>query len=413
MNAQLTELGGKLESKRTEWMTLYDGFKSVGDAGAKAIGSEDLNKFKALETEVLDLQKEFDALKSVYDAGEANRKALSEGQKITHTVTGGQQGTKAFNLGQTVYADLKAYPQESLRTFAKDYDDYDVIKAFQPEYKTTMTTGANGYPPEVFRDGNVVSAILRPPQLIDYLRMETTTQNSLKWMKETTHTNASASASEGSAVAESAYTWTQQTGEINKFGHYIPVTEEQLEDEPGIRSLIENNLVMGLKRKLDSQITVGDGTGQDLVGFTSLSSVDSQARATGEPVFDTALKAYKGLVVDGRCRPNLFVFHMTDWVEEIGLAKTADGIYINGNPTGGMVKQLWGLPVVWSEALTAGTGLLIDTDYFIVKMRTGIRIAVTDSHSTNFIASTLVFRATVRVGFQSLRDEAACKMTSL
>lgn len=409
MNTQLIEAGGLLEAKRTQLMDFYSQFEAVGDTQAKKMTGEDMTQYKALEAEVLDLQKTYEGLKAVHDSAEAMRAKQNEGRNIV--LPGQVPAGKIASLGEMFFKDISKLNSTDLPKFAKDYD-MDPAAIVRGERKTTMTTAA-GYAPEVLRDGHNVFAISRPPQLLDYIPMETTTANSLKWMKETTYTNASTSAAEGSAVAESAFAWTQQTGEINKIGHWLPVTEEQLEDEPGIRSLIENRLVYGVRQELDEQITIGDGTGQDLVGLYALSSIDTQARSGAEPVMDTALKAIKGLRVEGRAFPNLFVFHMTDWVEEIGLARTSDGMYLNGNPTDGMVMRLWGLPVVFSEALTAGNALCLDTNFFILKMRTGVRIAVTDSHASSFTSSVLTFRATVRAGFQSLRDEACCKLTGL
>jgi HK97 family phage major capsid protein len=403
MNQKLIELGGKLESKRTEWMDFYKQFEAVGDQQAKDMTGEDVAKFKAYEAEVSDLQRAFDAEKSVYDAAEANRSALSEGRKVGPSPAYGRQAKGI--------ADQAIEKGLSSKAFRGNIELADADAKAWLQGKATMTTGANGYPPEVLRDGNVVPAISRPPQLIDFLRIDPTNQNAIKFMAQTVRTNAAAAKDEGSAFDEATITYAEQTDIISKIGVYIPVTEEQLEDEPGVRTLVEQDLGLMVRQVFDEMLCVGNGTDPNLLGIYNSANIQTQAKGS-DVALDAIAKAFKEIRVDGRARPNLFVMHSTDHTA-LALTRTADGLYILGSPTDQMVMRVWGVPIALNEALTAGNALALDTDYFRVKMRKGLTLAVSDSHSTNFIANVLVIRAHIRAGIEHLRGQAACKVTGL
>jgi HK97 family phage major capsid protein len=409
MNTQLIEAGGQLDSKRKELAAFYGQFDKKGDAQAPAMTGDDVAKFQALNAEVNDLAKSFEGLKKVWDAAEANREALEAGKGFAPTPAYGaprQQVQEAKSLGQL------AYEAKISANKGKDFDFGDVnAKQFMGlEAKTTMSTGT-GYAPEVLRDGNVVPKISRPPQLIDYLRIDPTTQNSIKFMKQSTRTNNAAAANEGSTLGEAAIAYTETTDIISRIGVFLPVTEEQLEDVSELESILDADLGLMVRQELDRQATVGNGTDPELLGIYNAASIATQARGA-DPALDAILKGMEKITTLGRANPGLLVMHGTD-LTALALTRTADGLYILGSPTDSIMTRVWGLPVVRSEALTAGNALLLDPFYFRVKLRKGVTIKVSDSHASNFVSNILVIRAHVRAGLQRLRDEAACTVTGL
>ncbi len=95
------------------------------------------------------------------------------------------------------------------------------------------------------------------------------------------------------------------------------------------------------------------------------------------------------------------------------MTKSSDGQYIFGSPSGEPLQRVWGVQIAMSEALTEGTGLVLDTDYSKIKLRKDLTIAATDSHADHFVSGMLAIRAHVRAGLQILRDESICKLTGL
>jgi HK97 family phage major capsid protein len=105
--------------------------------------------------------------------------------------------------------------------------------------------------------------------------------------------------------------------------------------------------------------------------------------------------------------------HPNDW-ETIRLLRTADGIYILGNPSERGPERLWGLPVVVTTAETENTGLVgAFRDFSEISVRSGIELKVTDSHSTYFIEGKLAVRADIRVAFVTYRATAFCTVTGI
>lgn len=410
MNTQLIEAGGKLDSKRQELAAFFGQFDKKGDAQAPAMTGDDVAKFQALNAEVNDLAKAFETLKKVHDAAEANREALEAGKGFNPTpaYTGAPQMQKRVkSIGELA---LEAKLSANLgREF--NFDDASAKGFLGLESKTTMTTGANGYTPEVLRDGNVVPYPSRPPQLIDYLRIDPTSQNSIKYMAQTVRTNNAAAANEGSALGEAVITYAEQTDIISRIGVFIPVTEEQLEDVDGLETLVNMDLGLMVRQELDRQVTVGNGSDPILLGIYNGGSVQTQAKGS-DPTLDTILKAMEKVTTTARANPGVVVMHGTDHTN-LALTRTADGLYILGNPSDSAFNRVWGLPIVRSEALTAGTALVLDPFYFRVKLRKGVTLAVSNSHASNFTSNILVIRAHVRAGIERLREAAACTVTGL
>lgn len=366
--------------------------KSADGRETKDIPSSELARLRAMATEIESL--------SVKALSGSN---VVEVKNRPISVAKGHAGSVADQLMETA--------QWQGRIGAK-FGDVELAGAAIPliEGKATFATGA-GFAPQSLRDGHVVPKISRPPQLIDYLQIEPTDQNAVKFMKQSTRTNTAAPKAEGSAFDEATLVYSEATSTIRKIGVFLPVTEEQLDDEPSVRAIIENDLRLMVRQKLDEQITVGDGSGQNLQGLTYLSGALEHEVGEDEP-FDALLKALTAVRGDGGARPNLIVLSSADY-QTLAMTKTTDGQYLLGHPAESPMGRLWGVQIVTSDALTPGTGLVLDTDFIRVKMRKDLTVASSDSHSDFFAANKLALRAYVRAGLQVLRDEAVCIVAGL
>jgi len=89
-----------------------------------------------------------------------------------------------------------------------------------------------------YRPG-IVPTATRPIVVADLLMPGTTDSNVVTYMRETTFTNAAVPVAEGAAKPESALAFTQVPEPVNKIAHWLPCTEEILEDVAGLRSYID------------------------------------------------------------------------------------------------------------------------------------------------------------------------------
>lgn len=111
--------------------------------------------------------------------------------------------------------------------------------------------------------------------------------------------------------------------------------------------------------------------------------------------------------------PNAVVMHPNDW-QDIRLLRTADGIYIWGNPSDAGPERIWGLRVVQSDAETENTGLVGDfANHSELAVRRGVDVQVSNSHGTFFVEGKLAIRADMRVALIVYRPAAFATVTGI
>jgi HK97 family phage major capsid protein len=231
-------------------------------------------------------------------------------------------------------------------------------------------------------------------------------------MEETTYTNAAAEIAEAGTFPEAALALTEQTVLVRKIAVFLPVTDEQLEDEPQVRGYIDNRLPFMIRQRLDSQLLVGNGTAPNLRGLLNISGIQTQAKGA-DPTPDAIYKAIVKVETTGQAMANGVVMNPSNW-QDIRLLRTADGIYIWGNPSDAGPERIWGLQVVRAQAETAGTAIVGDFQNFSeLSIRRGIDVQVSNSHSTFFVEGKQAIRADMRAALVVYRPAAFCTVTGL
>jgi HK97 family phage major capsid protein len=163
---------------------------------------------------------------------------------------------------------------------------------------------------------------------------------------------------------------------------------------------------------LESQVLNGDGTTPNLKGTLDLDSINTQAKGS-DPGPNAVYKTFTKIRTVGFAEPDVTFWHPNDW-QEIRLLTTADGVYIFGSPMDAGPKQIWGVPVAETTAVTEGTvvsGSYRPFSNFYLKR--GIEFAVTDSHDDYFIKGKQAIRASVRGCMVHYREPAFGKTTGM
>ncbi|HEV2033382.1 MAG TPA: phage major capsid protein [Candidatus Dormibacteraeota bacterium] len=276
--------------------------------------------------------------------------------------------------------------------------------------KTTMTT-STAWAPQAIRTDVVIPFATRPIQVIDLLPGGSTSQANVVYMEETTFTSAAAETAENTAYPESALAFTERTSLVQKIPTFIPVTDEQLEDVPQVEDYVNNRLVFMIRQRLDSQILNGNGTPPNLKGLLNVSGLQTQAKAS-DTAFDAIFKAVIKVRITGRASPSAIVMHPTDW-QNLRLTRTAEGIYILGNPGSDVAPYLFGLPVAICDALAQGTALVGDfLNFSQLVYRHGLDVQV-GYVNDDFKLGKKSIRADVRVALVAYRGAAFCTVTGL
>lgn len=393
-------------------------FTKVKDEGLEGDQKGRVEAVQALMQEVNDLGAQADEWRKMHDNAEqikalgeqlGGSKGRSTSQTLHPTPDGAFQGKSIGEL----FTESASFLKDRGRSAEVDIDLIKQVGGgdMWTGLKTLMTTSA-GWAPETVRTGRMVESAQRPLQVLDFIPAEQTDQSAVVYMEETTFTNNAAETAEGGTFPEAALALTERTSPVRKIPVWLPVTDEQLEDVPQLQSYINNRLGFMIRQRLDAQILVGDGVAPNLEGILNRSGVQTQAKGA-DTTLDAIRKGRSKVRKTGRALPNT-LFIETDDLDEIAMLKTADGIYIMGNPnTDTGLERIWGLRVVETNALTAGTAIVGDTMFTGLAMKRNVTLKVSDSHSTFFVEGKQAIRADLRAALQVYRPAAFCKVTGI
>lgn len=378
-------------------------FSKVKAFGDGLESHEIVTKFRELNTELDALQSECKKLELV-QAGERYTAIKDRMGEPADLVPQPSARAQHKSIGRMLVEsqEFKDFQKDSSQPFSLHFPDV--------ELKTLMETAA-GFAPESTRTGIIVPAVTRPIQALDLIPMGNTDSASIVYMEETERTHSGVEVIEGGTYAEDAYELTERTSQVRKIATSIPVTDEQLEDVAQVESYLDQRLRFGLRQRLDTQVVGGNGTPPNLRGILNVAGIQTQAKGT-DPAFDAIHKAMTLVRVTGRAIPGGILLHPNDW-QDIRLTRTADGIYILGNPALEGPQTLFGVPVAQGDVVTENTGLVGDFQNFSqIFEKRGISVEI-GYVGDQFKQGKKTMRADFRVAFVVFRPSAFCTVTGL
>ena len=266
-----------------------------------------------------------------------------------------------------------------------------------------------GFPPEYTRTGRVVDQERASLTLLDLVEV-VESQGEWKFMRETkpartseadstTAADAATARAEEADLAEAEFVWTEETVTLRSIGHFLPVTEEQLADVPGLERLIDSAMMRGVRIGLNKQLSAGNGTAPNVKGLTSF--IDAGTLTAGEiarstlslGTYDTDAKKGKAVLTEIRqaatrvelrsgMPPTSVLIHPSV-LEQIELLEDGDDRYLTVQPGGPGTDTLWKLRVATDQwglnpFTTAGNNLAIVGDFsqenIVIPMRGDVRV---------------------------------------
>lgn len=375
-------------------------------------------EIKRLNTELTEMGIERDRLETIEAISQKNSEQLRRdneprggGMTFPSGMTGGgsggshqpyQKGLRQFLLEHKEY---KAFRSDSLRSVQIDLPI--------PDYKTLITLTTIS--PQNFRQPDPVQMALEERTISDLMLSGNVDRGTIEYYEETTFTNNAAPTSEGSTKPESAIGYTLRNENVRKIAHWIPATKEALDDVSFLESQIRGRLAFGVRRSEEAQLISGDGNAPNLLGILNRSGIQTQAKGS-DPVPDAIYKAMqkvRGAGGNGFAEPTALVIHPNDWTD-IKLLRTADGIYLWGNPSDEGPDRIWSMMVRQTTGITEGTGLLgAFRPHAEILRREGITITLSTEHSTYFTDNKVAILAEERVGLAIYRPSAFCTVTGI
>jgi HK97 family phage major capsid protein len=357
-------------------------------------------------------QKELGELKTLFDSVDGKLKELQE--KAARPSYGMEESKTIGQLfvESDVYESMKSNGRGSNMPFAVEKKDITALAA---------SAGALVRPD---RDSRVFQDPNRPMRIRDLIPSVPTSSNAVEFMRENVFTNNAApqgtvagiGGGEFVAKAKSEITYELVTKPVRTIAHWMAASRQVLSDAPMLQNLIDGRLAYGLDLESDQQLLLGDGTGQNLDGIL----VDTDINDAGElPAGTTAIPAAmidhirKAIRIEQQAEyynMNGLVLNPVDW-ETLETAKATDGHYLMVNmPTGRAAESVWRIPVVVTNAITAGTFLIGDwTMGAVIYDRENVSVRISESHSDYFVKNGVAILGEERYTLAIPLPNAFCK----
>jgi len=370
-----------------------------------------VEKMRQLNAELTDYQTDLKELEAIATTRKRAQELDTEFNKPSGGMVQpdgkGEKRPEFKNIGRLLF-ESGVLGQEGKRVRL----DVDAGKALLGvELKTDFFT-SSGWAPESLRAPGYVPSPTRPIAVIDHLPIYPTSQNSVKYMLESTLTNNAAEKAEGGAAGESALALTETTDEVEEVSTFIPTSRVQLEDVALAEAYLTNRINFLVRQRLDYQILQGNGSTPNLLGTVSVASINTQAKSTDTGP-DAIYKAFDLIRVNGFTEPSVLFSNPADW-QDIRLLRTADGIYIFGNPADAGPLRIWGVPVVQTTSAVANTMVTGDyANFAYVAMRRGVEVEMSSGYTDYFVKGKLAVLASLRCAVVHTRVKAFCTVTGM
>ena len=385
--------------------------------------AENLVDLKAVEAS---LGSKFDEITKAYE--QANGEIKELGATKQETVAKLEALTKSYDelyeRMQTIEQKGSAVSQASaVKTFGQEFVESDSYKSLisgaarsgRMELKTAIVNATGSDQPLV--GGDRLQGIYTTPNrnltIRDVLPVSSTDSNLVEFTRENAFTNnagpqvgGSPEAYENVTKPESAITFTLETAPVITLAHFIPVSKQVMSDSASLASHVDGRLMYGLKLKEETQLLSGTGSNHQLNGLITQATAFANESPELTNEVDIIRSAIKQAHV-GEYRPDMLVLNPQDWFDiEIRKVGTSDDRYVVGNPRDMMGPTLWGLPVVVTNSISAGTFLLGTSMACEIKDRQQAAVEASYEDSTNFQKNMVTVRAEERIALCVYRTEA-------
>jgi HK97 family phage major capsid protein len=279
---------------------------------------------------------------------------------------------------------------------------------------TSDTASGGGLIAPDYRPGIIAPM---PPLAVvaDLFSQGVTDSNVVSYMREVSYDNAAATVLEGGIKPESTLIFEAATAPVVKIAHWLPVTEEMLEDAAGLKSYLDTRLKNGVQTTENIQLISGNGTLPNLSGILDrVGLAASVARVDPATNADAILAQIIAIWTATNIMPDGIVLNPAQW-KTILQTKDLNGQYYLGGPGASPHSpSLWGLPLVLTPNMTAGTGIVGAFNQGAqIFRRGGIRVEVSNSHSDFFIKNLVAIRAEERLALAVYRPAAFGLATNL
>jgi HK97 family phage major capsid protein len=428
----LRDIREAMKEKRSKVQALREknGGTLVGLNGTDADEARELmaelNDLGEKHDELLAQEKQdgdFETLQAYFEKPAADHPGHASGNGKTRPQPSKDAGTLIAEAGiakewkETGQSRQVTIPLESIFT---GYRGLGEVPAQMPMGATLLDS--TGYPIQPQFIPEPVSVLYQKANIGPLFAQGTTSLPTIRYVLETVTATGAAETAEGAVKPEAQISMASVDEPVRKIAVVLPITDEMLEDVPLMTAYINARLRLFVQNREDAQLLNGNGTAPNLKGILNRSGIDTSTsysigganpdQALVEAVFHASMR-----VRDAFLDPDAFVMKPSTW-EIARLAKDAQRRYLLGDAAGEAPVRLWGLPGVLNANMPNQTATNKDvlvgafgTAAMLVR-RSGIDMAISDSHSDFFYRNQLAIRAEERVALAVWRPAGFAAVTS-
>ena len=418
---RLNELKDALSGKMGEQQELADSIQLEGET--LVVGEEQRSAFNSNMAQIKELKGLIEDITTLRDVSAWSSEA--EYKSVAAEVAAGVEAEVAHYSSQSVgEAFVNSEEFKSLqggKSGANMASPFITKSLEQKDVYSGLPTGTPSAFGAVERDG-IIPIAQRRSRVRDLFPARTTSAAVIEYFRQTGFTNAADTVAErqGSnfgAKPQSTMTFVGEQAPVRTIAHWEAAHRNVLADEPQLRSIIDNELLYGLRLTEDTQILSGSGTGEDLAGILNNGSIQTYSWSAGAttPVADTkadAVRRAATLSYLAYYEPTGIIVNPNDW-EDIELTKNSQGTYLLAiSVAGGAESRIWRIPVIDTPAIASGTALIgaFGTGAQLYD-REAASIRISEQHSDFFVRNAIVVLAEERLALAVKRPESFVKVT--
>ena len=244
-----------------------------------------------------------------------------------------------------------------------------------------------------------------------------TDAQTIRFPKESAYDDGAAATAQGSAVGQSDFDITATSVNVEKIGTFMRITEEMLNDTPGLSSYLSARVPGKVLSVEDNEIISGDGSSPNLSGlltdgtaFTTSSGGLFYQSIESANEFDVIVVALNQLALSNY-QADTILMNPTDF-HKIVLLKSTANEYLRNQIITGIQPTVNGVPITLSTAMPAGkflVGNLAQATQLWV--RDGLGIEFSREDSTNFREGFVTVKAQERVALSNYAPNAIVQGT--
>ncbi|HXH15658.1 MAG TPA: phage major capsid protein [Sphingomonas sp.] len=229
----------------------------------------------------------------------------------------------------------------------------------------------------------------------------------VEYPRQITRPTAADTVAEAALKPQSDIRYALETAPIRTIAHFVKASRQILDDAPQLGALIDTDLRYGLSIKEEAQLLYGDGNDQNLKGMMLVATAFALADAieNANEIDKIGLAILQASLTD--IEPDGIVMHPSVWWK-MRLTKDLNGKYLMGDPMQAVAPNLFGLPVIPTQAINQGDFLVgaFAPQTLYERWEAGVELGFVDDDFTRNMVTIL---GEERVGFAAKQPQALIK----